>query len=353
MEAGRQPMRIMIATAAWRPQTNGVVRTLEMLAAHLAAHGHTVGMVTPADFPALPCPTYPEIRLALCTTRALRRRIARFSPDSLHIATEGPIGLAARRVCLRNDFRFTTAFHTKFPDYLHARARVPLGWSYAALRRFHAPSAGIMVAAASIRAELAERGFVNLKPWTRGVDAELFRPDDKDDLPWPRPIFAALGRLAPEKNLDAFLGLDLPGTKLVIGDGPAAAGLSARYPKAVFVGRRVGAPLARMLAAADVLVFPSRTDTFGLVLLEALACGVPVAAYPVPGPLDIVAGAPVGCLDWDLGRAARGALGLSPEACRAHALQFTWQRTAEQFLSHLVPMRGAKHFGRAAIRSAG
>lgn len=353
MEVTGPPMRITIVTDAWHPQTNGVVRTLEMLIAHLAARGHVVDMVTPADFPAFPCPTYPEIRLSLCTARTLGRRIARFSPDSLHIATEGPLGFAARRFCLRNEYRFTTAFHTKFPDYLHTRARVPVGWSYAALRRFHAPSAGIMVATASIRAELAERRFVNLKPWARGVESDLFQPYGKDGLPYPRPIFAALGRLAPEKNLDAFLGLDLPGTKLVIGDGPAASGLRARYPDAIFVGRHTGEPLARMLAAADVLVFPSLTDTFGLVLLEALACGVPVAAYPVPGPLDIVAGAPVGCLDWDLGRAARNALGLSPQACRAHALQFTWEATADLFLSHLVPMRGARRHGFVAVSAAG
>jgi glycosyltransferase involved in cell wall biosynthesis len=350
METGQQPMRIMIVTDAWHPQTNGVVRTLEMLVAHLAAHGHAVDMVTPADFSTFPCPTYPEIRLALCTARTFSRRIARFSPDSLHIATEGPLGFAARRLCLRNDYRFTTAFHTKFPDYLYARARVPLNWSYAALRRFHAPSAGIMVAAASIRSELAERGFGNLKPWSRGVDASLFRPYGKDGLPYPRPIFVALGRLAVEKNLDAFLSLDLPGTKLVIGDGPAAAGLRAHYSDAVFVGHQTGEQLARMLGAADVLVFPSLTDTFGLVLLEALACGVPVAAYPVSGPLDIVVDAAIGCLDWDLGRAARGALGLPPEACRAHALEFTWEKTCALFLSHLVPMRGVKRFGHATFR---
>lgn len=345
-------MRITIVTDAWRPQTNGVVRTLEMLAVHLAARGHAVDIVAPDGFPGLPCPSYSEIRLAVCTAGAIGRRIDRFAPDSLHIATEGPLGLAARRFCLRNDYRFTTAFHTKFPDYLHARIRVPLGWSYAALRRFHAPSAGIMVATASIRAELAERGFANLKPWTRGVDADLFRPYGKEALSHPRPIFAALGRLAPEKNLDAFLALDLPGTKLLIGDGPAASGLRARYPDAVFVGRQIGERLARTLAAIDVLVFPSLTDTFGLVLLEALACGVPIAAYPVPGPRDIVGNASVGCLDWDLEHAARGALDLPGEACRAHALNFTWERTTDLFLSHLVPLRGARRCGRMAAQAA-
>ncbi len=245
--------------------------------------------------------------------------------DAIHIATEGPLGIAARRFCLKHRYAFTTAFHTRFPEYVAARFGVPTRLSYAMLRRFHAPSHGIMVAAHSIRRELARRGFRNLRPWTRGVDAELFHPARRDwSLPLPRPVFLTVGRVAVEKNIAAFLELGLPGSKLVIGDGPQLQAMRRRFPEVHFAGKREGRDLARIYASADVFVFPSRTDTFGLVLLEALASGLPVAAFPVPGPLDVIGNAPVGFLDEDLGRAARACLAVSRDACRAYALRFSW-----------------------------
>ncbi|MFO1061015.1 MAG: glycosyltransferase family 1 protein [Dongiaceae bacterium] len=330
-------MRIAIVTDAWLPQVNGVVRTMTRMVEELGRLGHEVRVVSPDLFRSLPCPTYPEIRLALLPRRRLGRLLDSFQPCAVHVSTEGPLGRAARAWCRARGHPFTTAYHTKFPEYVQARAGVPLGLSYAVLRRFHADSAGVMTATPSLRRELAARGFTHLLPWSRGVDTGLFRPRDKGFLDLPRPVFLSVGRVAVEKNVEAFLALDLPGSKLVVGDGPQRAELARRYPGAHFAGARHGEDLARHYAASDVFVFPSRTDTFGLVLLEALASGVPVAAYPVPGPLDVVGGAGVGCLDADLRRAALEALSVPPERCRDYAVQFSWRRCAEQFLANLQP----------------
>ncbi|WP_207478057.1 glycosyltransferase family 4 protein [Arenibaculum pallidiluteum] len=330
-------MRILIVSDAWHPQVNGVVRTLNTTRQELEALGHTVEIIGPDRFRTVPMPTYPEIRLALAAGRRLARLIAGFHPDAIHIATEGPLGFAARRYCLRHGLPFTTAYHTRFPEYIRDRAPVPLALSYAVVRRFHAPAHAVMVATQTIEDDLRRRGFSNIRRWSRGVDTALFRPGDKDFLDAPRPISMYVGRVAVEKNLEDFLSLDLPGTKFVVGDGPQLAELRQRFPQVRFVGAKHGEELARHYAAADVFVFPSRTDTFGLVLLEALASGVPVAAYPVPGPLDVIDGSGVGVLDEDLGRAVRGALGIDPAACRDYALRFSWRASAQQFLDNLRP----------------
>jgi len=303
----------------------------------IKALGHEAAVISPDLFHNLPCPTYSEIRLAVKPGRKLARLIDSFQPCAIHIATEGPLGIAARRYCLRRKLPFTTAFHTRFPEYVQARIGLPLSVGYAALRRFHAPASGVMVATASLERDLADRGFHNLKRWTRGVDTELFRPRDKNFLNLPRPIYLYVGRIAVEKNLGAFLDLDLPGSKLVVGGGPQMGELARRHPRVRFAGPRQGEDLARHYAAADVFVFPSRTDTFGLVLLEALASGLPVAAYPVPGPLDVIDGAGVGFLDEDLASAAHRALAIPPQRCRDYALNFSWRNSAEQFLTNLQP----------------
>ncbi len=302
--------------------------------------GHAVEVIGPERFRTLPCPTYPDIRLALRPGRKLAALIAAFRPDALHIATEGPLGLAARRWAMRNGVRFTTAFHTRFAEYLRARTGVPLRPTYAWLRRFHRVGVGMMVATESLREELSARGFGGLRAWSRGVDLELFRPEPRADFGLPRPVFLYVGRVAVEKNIGAFLDLDLPGSKLVVGDGPQLARLQRRYKTVHFAGRREGAALAAAYAGADAFVFPSRTDTFGLVLLEALACGTPVAAFPVTGPRDVVGNARVGVLDADLRAAALAALALDRGECRAHAEQFSWRASAQAFLSHLVLMEG-------------
>ena len=330
-------MRIAIVSDAWLPQVNGVVRTLDTVRRTLGADGHDVLVIGPDRFRTLPCPTYPEIRLALLPARAVARAIDGFAPEAIHIATEGPLGMATRRYCLSRGFCFTTSFHTKFAEYLHARTRFPISWTYAWLRRFHAASARIMVATPSLEAELTQHGFARLSRWSRGVDTALFRPQ-APALELPRPVFLYVGRVAVEKNIGAFLSLALAGSKLVVGDGPQLAQLKRRHPDVHFAGAQQGEALARHYAAADVFVFPSRTDTFGLVLLEALASGVPVAAYPVTGPRDVIDGAPVGCLDDDLAAAARRALTLDPAACRAYALNFTWDASACQFLTNLAPV---------------
>lgn len=330
-------LRILVVTDAWHPQINGVVRTLDRLQIEISRLGHEVEIVGPDRFRSLPCPTYPDIRLALAPGRRLARLIDSFQPCAIHVATEGPLGWAARRYCLSRKLSFTTAFHTRFPEYVAARTGLPASLGYAILRRFHAPSSGLMVATASLQAELGARGFANLRRWTRGVDTEFFRPRADSTIDAPRPIHLYVGRLAVEKNLDAFLGLDLVGSKLVVGDGPQAAELERRYPEARFLGTRTGEDLARLYAAADVFVFPSRTDTFGLVLLEALASGVPVAAFPVPGPLDVIDGSGAGVLDEDLKTAIRAALRVPRERCREYALAFSWRRSSEQFLDNLRP----------------
>lgn len=335
-------MRILIVSDAWHPQVNGVVRTLTAVRAELEALGNTVEVVGPGRFRTMPLPTYPEVRLALVPGRRLAGMIEAFAPDAIHVSTEGPLGIAARRYCLRRGLPFTTAYHTRFPEYIRDRVPVPLALGYAAMRRFHAPSTAVMVATRSIEDDLRRRGFANVRRWSRGVDTDLFRPRDEPFLDAPRPISLYVGRVAVEKNVEDFLRLDLPGTKVVVGDGPQLAELRRRHPQVRFVGAKHGEDLARHYAAADVFVFPSRTDTFGLVLLEAMASGVPVAAYPVPGPLDVVGGSRAGCLDEDLGRAVRGALGIAREHCREHALRFSWRASAEQFLENLYPIRDGR-----------
>ena len=329
-------MRIALVTDAWRPQTNGVVTTLARTLEGLERQGHVTCAVQPSQFRTVPCPTYPEIRLALFPGARLNRMLREFSPDAVHIATEGPLGQAARRWCLREGMPFTTSYHTQFPQYIRARVPVPEKWSYAFLRRFHGAATRVMVATEHIRRELERHGFRNLAMWTRGVDLQLFRPGERDYLPGSRPIMLYAGRVAVEKNLGAFLSLDLPGTKYVIGGGPALQELRARFPAVVFTGYKYGEELARHMASADVFVFPSRTDTFGLVLLEAMACGVPVAAYPVVGPIDVVLQGVSGFLHDDLAVAVRDALALDREACRRHALGFTWERATGQFLGNLA-----------------
>jgi 1,2-diacylglycerol 3-alpha-glucosyltransferase/glucuronosyltransferase len=328
-------MRVLIATDAWHPQVNGVVRTLTSLARSARNLGLNVAFVTPDGFPSIPLPTYPDLRLALPSARGIAQRVEQYGPDAIHIATEGPIGYAARRYCLERDLPFTTSYTTRFPEYISARVLIPESWSYAVLRRFHSAATVTMVSTLSLMAELARRKFENLVMWTRGVDTEIFTPNDAVDSGFPRPIFLSVGRIAVEKNLEAFLSLDLPGTKVVIGQGPQEAELRRRFPDAKFLGLMEGRTLSAHMAAADVFVFPSRTDTFGVVQLEALACGVPVAAYPVTGPKDVVGNKPIGVLDPDLRVACLGALRISREACRAFALNCSWETSARQFISHI------------------
>ena len=330
-------MRILIVTDAWAPQINGVVRTLTRTRQELEQLGHDVRIISPDLFANLPCPTYPEIRLAVLPGRRLPGMIDAFQPCAIHISTEGPLGQAARRYCIKRRLPFTTAYHTRFPEYIRARTKIPVGATYRLMRRFHRPAAGVMVATRSMERELAGRGFRNLRRWSRGVDTELFRPRDKDLLDLPRPIHLYVGRVAVEKNIEDFLRLELSGSKLVVGDGPLLPDLRRKYPQTRFVGAKVGEELAAHYAAADVFVVPSRTDTFGLVLLEALASGLPVAAYPEPGPLDIVDGTGVGVLDVDLAAAARQAIAIAPERCREVALQYSWRAAAEQFVHNLQP----------------
>ncbi len=332
-------MRIMIVSDAWFPQTNGVVNTLAQTAAWLSRFGHEVRLATPQDYATIACPTYPEIRVSVLPMRRLAASIARFRPQALHIATEGPLGFAARRYCLRHRLRFTTSYHTQFPQYLRSRWPIPLTISYSALRWFHAAGHSCMVSTQSLQNELTARGFGNLVRWRRGVDTQLFRPRSKDFLTLKRPIAAFVGRVAIEKNVEAFLQMPWRGAKIVIGDGPERQRLQAQYPQPVYAGYRFGEDLAAHLAAADVLVFPSRTDTFGLVNLEAMACGVPVAAYPVTGPVDVVQDGVTGALDQNLGRAAARALGISPRACRARALQSSWDGCTREFENNLVACR--------------
>jgi glycosyltransferase involved in cell wall biosynthesis len=316
-----------------------VVRTLQRVRQECEGFGHQVEVISPEQFHTIRCPTYPEIRLALQPGRAIARRIELLRPDCIHIATEGPLGFAARRHCVRHRLPFTTSYHTRFPEYVHARFPVPLALGYAFMRRFHRPSSGVMVATSTIRDELEGRGFVNVRPWSRGVDTELFRPDHEPALDLPRPVYLYVGRVAVEKNLEAFLEVPLAsGSKLVVGDGPALARLEPKYPDVHFAGARHGIELARHYACGDVFVFPSRTDTFGLVLLEALASGLPVAAYPVPGPLDVIGDSGCGVLDHDLGRAMALALAIPRARCLEHAGRFSWRRCAEQFLGHLHPI---------------
>ena len=328
-------MRVLIATDAWPPQVNGVVRTLLSLQRSARPLGVDIEFLSPDGFRTIPVPTYPGLRLAIPSRRRIAERIEAARPDAIHIATEGPIGHSVRAYCVRRGRPFTTSYTTRFPEYISARAPIPESLIYTALRRFHGAAAVTMVATPSLTNELRARGFSNLGMWTRGVDTEQFRPDRAIDPGFPRPIFACLGRVAVEKNLDAFLSLDLPGTKVVIGKGPMEDDLKRRFPQAKFLGQLENGTLAAHLAAADVFVFPSLTDTFGVVQLEALASGVPIAAFPVTGPKDVVADNPIGVLSEDLRAACLGALQISREACRAFALRYSWENSARQFIGHI------------------
>src|SRR3984957_17265926 len=338
------PMKVLVATDAWPPQVNGVVRTLKSLQRAAAKLGVTIDFLSPEGFPSFPVPTYPGLRLALPSRRRIARRIDAARPDAIHVATEGPIGLAVRAYCRRRGRPFTTSYTTRFPEYISVRSPIPQEWIYAALRRFHGAAAVTMVATPSLMTELKGRGFTNLGMWTRGVDVDLFRPDRAIDLDFPRPIFMTVGRVAVEKNLPAFLSLDLPGTKVIIGAGPQEAELKRRFPSAKFLGQLDNGILAAHLAAADVFVFPSLTDTFGIVQLEALASGVPVAAFPVTGPNDVIGDNPVGVLNEDLRVACMQALWISREACREFALRYSWENSARQFIGHAhkVAVGGAR-----------
>jgi glycosyltransferase involved in cell wall biosynthesis len=328
-------MRILVATDAWHPQVNGVVRTYERLAQELKTLGVELCVLAPHEFYNVPCPTYPEIRLALPGWARVARRFRSLKPDAVHIATEGPIGWMARRYCRARAIPFTTSFHTRFPEYLTQRFAIPTAWTTAILRRFHNAGRGLMAATPSLARELEKHGFERVMPWTRGVDTELFRPRPVRQF-GEGPVFLYVGRIAAEKNLTAFLNLDLPGRKVVVGGGPQLAELQARHPDVLFTGKRTGEALAECYASADVFVFPSRTDTFGIVLLEAMASGLPVAAFPVTGPKDIVSPGETGVLSEDLREAALGALRLDRQRVRAKAAEFGWEGAARLFLANIT-----------------
>lgn len=348
-------MPILIATDAWHPQVNGVVRTLTSLANSASRLGRDIAFLTPEGLPSVPVPTYPGLRVAIPSQREIIRRIEAASPDAIHIATEGPIGWAVRAYCRRHKLAFTTSYTTRFPEYVSVRTGVPESLGYAVMRQFHSASSMVMVATDSLRRELAERGFRRLGYWTRGVDTDLFQPDAPATLDLPRPIFMTMGRVAVEKNLEAFLSLELPGSKVVIGEGPQKAELERKFPQVHFLGEKKGRDLSSHLAAADVFVFPSLTDTFGVVQLEALACGAPVAAFPVTGPIDVIGDRPIGAIDHNLRAACLRALTMSRKTCRSFALERSWENSARQFLGNLMalqPSRSLRPVPRVAGQSA-
>ena len=330
-------MKVMIVTDAWSPQVNGVVRTLTTTRREMQAMGHEVDILSPVEFRTVPCPTYPDIRLSVLAGQAAQQRIREYGPHALHIATEGPLGLAARRYAIRNDLPFTTAYHTRFPEYVKARTGMPLAWTYRFLRWFHGPAQAVMAPTPAVKRDLETFGFRNVVLWSRGVDLDVFKVQKTNRLNTARPIFLYVGRVAVEKNVEAFLQLELPGSKWVVGDGPALAGLCAKYPHAHYLGVLAQPELAEVYASADVFVFPSKTDTFGLVLLEALASGLPVAAYPVTGPIDVLGDSKAGVLHNDLRYACLAALAIERDTARAHAEKFSWRAATEQFVGHLHP----------------
>ena len=336
-------MRILIVTDAWFPQINGVVRTLNAVVGHLKSQGHEVLMITPEGRQGFPFPLYREITITRTSSKLIGSEIDLLNPEAIHIATEGTLGWAARRACLRRKLPFTTSFHTMFADYAAARLPLPgvaaLGWKI--LRRFHAPGKAVMVPTKTIGAELQHRRFQNVKIWSRGVDRSVFKPYPRDHLSYARPILLYAGRLAVEKGIEDFLELKVPGTKVLVGDGPERAGLETKYPQAVFLGFRHGEDLSRTYASADVMVFPSRTDTFGLVMLEAMACGTPIAAYNVPSPVDVVNEGVTGCLDSDLNRAVERSLKLDRREVERASHAFSWEQTAEMFFGWLSPIATA------------
>jgi glycosyltransferase involved in cell wall biosynthesis len=345
-------MRILIATDAWHPQVNGVVRTLTSLQRAASALGGDIHFLTAEGFPSMELPTYPGLRIVWPNRREIAKRIEAVNPEAIHIATEGPIGWAARAYCLRRSLSFTTSYTTRFPEYIAVRSIIPASLTYAVLRTFHNAAATTMVATPSLYKELLARGFRKLGFWGRGVDTKLFNPDHPASLDLPRPVFMTMGRVAIEKNIEAFLSLDLPGSKVVVGDGPQRRELMQKYPTVKFLGEKKGADLTAHLAAADVFVFPSLTDTFGVVQLEALACGTPVAAFPVTGPIDVISDHPVGALDTDLRAACLRALEMSRETCRNFALERSWEHSARQFIGNLSPLQASAHIPRPVTITA-
>ena len=337
-------MRILIVSDAWEPQVNGVVRTLKMTRRELELKGHQTELISPLGFRSIPCPTYPEISLALSTVGQMERQIDRFSPDCLHIATEGPLGWQARRIALKRQWPFTTAYHSRFPEYVEARFRVPVAWTYALLRRFHNAARATLVPTPAIVADLKARGFHGARLWSRGVDLRLFEADGDRDVSAMRPIFLYVGRIAVEKQVDAFLRLDLPGEKWVAGEGPERQRLQARYPDARWLGVLDGPELARLYRTADVMVFPSVTDTFGLVMVESMACGTPVAAFPVPGPIDVIGHSNGGVMHADLREACLQALKLPRDQVRQRAEAFSWSAATEQMLESLQTIPRRQHY---------
>jgi glycosyltransferase involved in cell wall biosynthesis len=334
------PLKIAFITDAWHPQINGVVTTIDNTCKMLKDQGNELLMITPDQFNTVPCPSYPSIKLSILCYPKVKRLLDNFAPERIHIATEGPLGLAARKYCLKRNLAFTTSFHTLFAEYINLRLKIPVTWGYNLLHWFHKPASRTMVATPKVETDLVNRGFSREKlvRWSRGVDADRFKPRNKDYLDYPRPISMYVGRVAVEKNLDAFLTLSIPGTKVVVGDGPELSKLKKHYPEVIFAGFVTGEPLAKTMAAADVFVFPSRTDTFGIVMLDALACGVPVAAYPVQGPLDLLVDNQTGCMRESLHEAFYGALALNGEVCREQALKYSWQNCSAQFLNNLIPV---------------
>lgn len=345
-------MKILIVTDAWEPQVNGVVRTLKSTRRELQAIGHEVEILSPLEFSTLPCPTYPEIRLSLFAGRRAAERIRQFAPHALHIVTEGPLGLAARAHALRNRMPFTSAYHTRFPEYVRARTGLPLAWTYRFLRWFHRPSRAVMAPTPVVVRDLKSWGFDNVVLWGRGVDLEIFQFKRSQRLKTAPPIFLYVGRVAVEKNVEAFVSLDLPGSKWVVGEGPALSAIRTRYPGVSYLGVLDQHELAEVYAAADVFVFPSKTDTFGLVLLEAMACGLPVAAYPVTGPLDVIGSSGAGAMHEDLRTACLKALEIERASARRHAERFSWRNATEQFLRHLHPLEDIGARSRASSAAA-
>ena len=330
-------MKIMIVTDAWEPQVNGVVRTLKQTMHELKKMGHEINMITPLEFKTIPCPTYPDISLSLFPKKKVTAKLDQFKPDAIHIATEGPLGIAARAYALKHKLPFSTAYHTRFPEYVKARTGIPLAVTYKFLRWFHDPSLAIMAPTEVVVKDLKSYGFTNVVLWTRGVDLDIFKMQESKELDSAHPIFLYVGRVAIEKNIEAFLEIKLPGSKWVVGDGPALSGLKEKYPDVNYLGVLQQEKLAAVYAAADVFVFPSKTDTFGLVLLEAMACGLPVAAYPVTGPIDVIGSSGAGAMDADLRTACLSALNIPREVARAHAEQFSWEAASLQFFNHLKP----------------
>lgn len=332
---GGMRLKLLLVTDCWEPYVSGYVRTFTTVVGHIRELGHEVDIISPYMFRTVPFPFCPEFPVPVFVRRKVVRLIEESNPDAIHIGAEGPLGLAARRWCLRNSFPFTTSFTTKQPEYMNKWFGLPISLGYKYMRRFHAPSKAVMVPTPSMKRELAGWGFENLVLWSRGVDLELFRPRSEEFLNDERPISMYVGRVAKEKNIPAFLDLDLPGTKYVVGGGPVLKSLKKKYSNVRFTGGQTGEQLAKYYAAADVVVFPSRLDTFGLVILEALASGTPVAGFPVTGPIDVVGNSDVDVLDDDLMNSVKRALDISPARCRAHAKTFSWEQATRQFLDYL------------------